>query len=225
MTMMRWSRQVMNSSIFENMRKNTTCIIRTYGLLQPRGGIGRTGERARPAHIPLRRSPADQVAGGQRLRQHHLVVRLKSIDHLDDVGVVELSLDLTFRPQRPQLPFAVTHLQGVEVRLIWDIRLDWPLVSTSGQHLPQCPFALPWTPCRRILPLWGPAPCNGPFCHLVHCVQAGPKLPISSTHSASRLLSFENPVKSAGSLSWAVENRFGKKATWKPPQTHTNNVL
>ena len=108
----------MRSAIFETMRKNTTCIIRTCGLLQPRGGIGRTGERARPAHIPQQRSPADQVAGGQRFRQHHLVVRLKSIDHLDDVGVVELSLDLTFRPQRPQLPFAVTHLQGVGVRLI-----------------------------------------------------------------------------------------------------------
>ena len=108
----------MKSAIFEYKRKNTTCIIRTYGLLQPRGGIGRTDERARPAHIPLRISPADQVAGGQRLRQHHLVVRLKSIDHLDNVGVVKLPLDLTFRSQRPQLPFAVTDLQGLGVRLI-----------------------------------------------------------------------------------------------------------
>ena len=42
----------------------------------------------------------------------HLIVRLKGIDHLDNVGMVEFPLDLAFRPQGAQLSFTVADLEG-----------------------------------------------------------------------------------------------------------------
>ena len=34
-----------------------------------------------------------------KILHNHLIVRLKGVDHLDNVGMVEFPLDLAFRPQ------------------------------------------------------------------------------------------------------------------------------